>query len=132
MEISTLMLILILVVAVLFSFLCGILTERRLSKNPKINYQPKSGSNCRVVEPEFIVTNAEYSGTDDFCQPVGIYAFNGSEMLYLCPDQALGERASVTYTDDLFFIHGSGGAATGSIIVYRIAPDGCSTERRSA
>ena len=59
--------------------------------------------------PELIVA----AGTDDFCQPVGIYAFNGSEMLYLCPDQALGERASVTYTDDLFFIHGSGGAATG-------------------
>ena len=74
--------------------------------------------------PELIVA----AGTDDFCQPVGIYAFNGSEMLYLCPDQALGERASVTYTDDLFFIHGSGSAATGSIIVYRIAPDGYSTE----
>ena len=73
MEISTLMLILILVVAVLFSFLCGILTERRLSKNPKINYQPKSGSNCRVVEPEFIVTNAEYSGKDDFCTQIVKY-----------------------------------------------------------
>lgn len=66
MEISTLMLIAILVVAVLFSFFCGILTERRLNRNPKINSKPKSGSNLRVAEPEFIVTNAEYSGMDDF------------------------------------------------------------------
>lgn len=73
MEISTLMLIVILVVAVLFSFLCGILTERRLSKNPNINCKPKDGSNCRVVEPEFIVTNAEYSGTDDFCTQIVKY-----------------------------------------------------------
>jgi hypothetical protein len=70
MEISTLMLIVILVVAVLFSFLCGILIERRSSRNPMINSRPKNGSNIRVVEPEFIVTNAEYSGIDDFCTQI--------------------------------------------------------------
>ena len=74
--------------------------------------------------PELIVA----AGTDDYCQPVGIYAFNGREMLYLCPDQALGERSSVTFTDGLFFVRGSGGAAVGSVTVYRIAPDGYGTE----
>lgn len=70
MEISTLMLIVILVVAVLFSFLCGILTERRSSRNRKINSKPKDGSNLRVVEPEFVVTNSEFSGMDDFCTEI--------------------------------------------------------------
>ena len=36
------------------------------------------------------------AGDDDFCQPVGIYAFDGRDMRYLCPDQALGERSSVS------------------------------------
>ena len=74
--------------------------------------------------PELIVA----AGTDDYCQPVGIYTFDGREMLYLCPDQALGERSSVTFADGLFFVHGSGGAAVGSVTVYRIAPDGYGTE----
>lgn len=74
--------------------------------------------------PELIVA----AGTDEYCQPVGIYAFNGQEMLYLCPDQALGERSCVSFVDDLFFVQGSGSAYTGSITVYRIAPDGYSTE----
>ena len=37
-------------------------------------------------------------------------------------------RSSVTFTDGLFFVHGSGGAAVGSVTVYRIAPDGYGTE----
>ena len=74
--------------------------------------------------PELIVS----AGEDDYSQPVGIYAFDGEKMLYLCPDQALGERASVTFVDGLFFIRASGGAAVGSVIVYRIAPDGYSTD----
>ena len=41
------------------------------------------------------------AGTDDYCQPVGIYAFDGTQLLYLCPEQALGERSGVTFTDGM-------------------------------
>ena len=74
--------------------------------------------------PELIVA----AGNDDFCQPVGIYAFDGAKVLYLCPEQPLGERSGVTFTDGLFFVRGSGSAYTGTVYVYRIAPDGFSTD----
>ena len=74
--------------------------------------------------PELVIA----AGDDEFRQPLGIYAFDGEKMVYLCPQQALGERSTVAFTDGLFFVRASGGAAVGSVTVYRIGPDGYSTE----
>lgn len=64
--------------------------------------------------------------------PLGIYAFDGSALRYLCPEQALGERARLGLTEDgSFIVHGSGGAASGGVIVYRIGADGFSTDIQS-
>jgi len=67
-------------------------------------------------------------GDDSFSRPIGIYAFDGERMLYLCKDQALGERATVSFADGVFTVTGSGGAASGSVITYRIGEDGYTAE----
>lgn len=59
---------------------------------------------------------------------IAVYAFDGQTMRYLCKEQALGERAYLSYQDGMFIVHGSGGAATGILEIYRIAADGWSTE----
>ena len=75
--------------------------------------------------PELVIA----AGDDDWKQPAGIYAFDGEKMVYLCKQMPLGERCSLSYFEDgLFAVQGSGGAATGSVALYRIAPDGYSTE----
>ncbi len=68
------------------------------------------------------------AGDGAYFQPIGIYAFDGAQMRYLCSQQALGERASLSYGDGLFCIRGSGGAADGAYTLYRIAPDGYSAD----
>ena len=69
------------------------------------------------------------AGDEDHKQPVAIYAFDGKKMVYLCKEHPLGERSSLTYfRDGLFAVQSSGGAATGSISLWRIASDGYSTE----
>ncbi len=68
-------------------------------------------------------------GEDGLCQPIGIYAFDGSRFHYLCKEQALGERASVSFGEQsCFTVCASGGAASGGVLVYRIGADGYSTE----
>ena len=75
--------------------------------------------------PELVIS----AGDDSYQQPMGLYAFDGEKMVYLCKEQALGERAFVSYFHDgLFAIHASGGAAVGSVTLWRIASDGYSTE----
>ena len=74
--------------------------------------------------PELIVA----AGDADYQVPEAIYAFDGTKMVYLCKEQPLGERSILTYKDGLFFVHASGGAAVGSVAVYRIAPDGYGTD----
>ena len=74
--------------------------------------------------PELVIA----AGDDQYQIPMGIYAFDGGKMVYLCKEQPLGERAILTYTDGLFFVHASGGAASGAVAVYRIAPDGYGTD----
>ena len=75
--------------------------------------------------PELVIA----AGDDDWKQPAGIYAFDGEKMVYLCKQMPLGERCSLSYfKDGLFAVQGSGGAATGSVAIYRIAPDGFSTD----
>lgn len=59
---------------------------------------------------------------------IAVYAFDGQTMRYLCKEQALGERAYLSYKDGMFIVHGSGGAASGILEIYRIAADGWSTE----
>ena len=60
---------------------------------------------------------------------MAIYAFDGENMVYLCKEHPLGERSFLTYfRDGLFAVQSSGGAATGSISLWRIASDGYSTE----
>ena len=75
--------------------------------------------------PELVLA----TGDEGFRKPIGIYAFDGSKLLYLCKELALGERSSVSFDGEgLFTVTGSGGAALGDVIVYRIAEDGCSTQ----
>ena len=75
--------------------------------------------------PELVIA----AGDDDWKQPAGIYAFDGEKMVYLCKQMPLGERCSLSYFEDgLFAVQGSGGAATGSVALFRIAPDGYSTD----
>ncbi|MDO4990873.1 MAG: hypothetical protein Q4E45_10255, partial [Eubacteriales bacterium] len=75
--------------------------------------------------PELVIA----AGDEDYQQPMGIYAFDGEKMVYLCRQMPLGERCTLSYFEDgLFAVQGSGGAAVGSVALYRIAPDGYSTE----
>ena len=75
--------------------------------------------------PELIIA----AGDDTYQQPMGLYAFDGEKMVYLCKEAALGERRILTYfRDGLFASQGSGGAAVGSVTLWRIGPDGFSTE----
>ena len=77
--------------------------------------------------PELVM--AVGSEDDPRPQPIGIYAFDGRDLIYLCKEQFLGERASVSVSGDgIFTVCGSGSAFSGGVIVYRIAPDGYSTE----
>ena len=77
--------------------------------------------------PELVIA----AGDESYQQPMAIYAFDGEKMVYLCKDQALGERCTVSYFNGEFIVFGSGGAATGIFLVYTIAPDGFSTELRT-
>lgn len=74
--------------------------------------------------PELVIA----VGDDTYHQPVALYAFNGQKMVYLCREQALGERAYLSTSGGLFFVRASDGAASGTVTVWRIAPDGFSTE----
>ena len=67
-------------------------------------------------------------GDDTYRTPIAVYAFDGQQMHYLCKEHPLGERAALSRADGLFVVHGSGGAASGVLAVYRIAGDGYSTE----
>ena len=60
--------------------------------------------------------------------PIAVYAFDGQKMHYLCKEHPLGERAYLSRGDGLFVVHGSGGAASGILVLYRIGEDGWSTE----
>ena len=60
--------------------------------------------------------------------PDAVYAFDGQKMHYLCKEHPLGERSYLSRTDGLFIVHGSGGAAVGVLVPYRIAEDGWNTE----
>ena len=73
--------------------------------------------------PELVIA----AGDDSWQQPMAIYAYDGAKMVYLCKEQALGERATVSYVDGTFVVRASGGAATGSVTVYAIGPDGYTT-----
>ena len=75
--------------------------------------------------PELVIA----AGDEDYRQPMAIYSFDGEKMVYLCKDHPLGERSALTYfSDGMFAVHGSGGAAVGSITLWRIAADGIGTE----
>lgn len=75
--------------------------------------------------PELVIA----AGDEDYRQPMAIYSFDGERMVYLCKEHPLGERSALTYfSDGLFAVHGSGGAAVGSITLWRIAADGFGTE----
>ena len=75
--------------------------------------------------PELVIA----AGDEKYRQPVAIYSFDGEKMVYLCKEHPLGERSALTYfSDGLFAVHGSGGAAVGSITLWRIAADGFGTE----
>jgi hypothetical protein len=70
-------------------------------------------------------------GDEQYRQPIGIYAFDGSKFVYLCKEQPLGDRTHVSVSGDgTFTVCGSGGAASGVVLVYRIAADGCSIDIR--
>ncbi len=74
--------------------------------------------------PEMLVA----VGNDDYRTTVAVYAFDGESMRYLCREHPLGERSHLSYAGGLFVVHGSGGAASGILAVYRIAEDGWSTD----
>ena len=75
--------------------------------------------------PELVIA----AGTDDYRQPVAIYAFDGQKMVYLCKDHPLGERCFLSgLKDGVFVVRGSGSAATGVFALYRIGEDGFSTD----
>ena len=61
-------------------------------------------------------------------QPVGVYAFDGRDMHYLCAENPVGERSHLSRHDGLFVLHGSGGASSGILVLFTIAEDGWSTE----
>ena len=64
--------------------------------------------------------------------PIGVYAFDGEKLLYLCKEQALGERCALSLNEaGDFVVSGSSGAASGGVIVYRIGADGYSTDIQS-
>ncbi len=68
-------------------------------------------------------------GDEQYRQPIGIYAFDGGKLVYLCKEKALGDRASVRVSSDGdLTVTGSSGAASGGVIVYRIGSDGYSTD----
>ncbi|MBQ9249435.1 MAG: hypothetical protein IJ179_03605 [Oscillospiraceae bacterium] len=67
--------------------------------------------------------------SEDYQQPIGIYAFDGSKFVYLCKEQPLGDRTHVSVSGDgTFTVCGSGGASSGVVLVYRIAADGYSID----
>ena len=75
--------------------------------------------------PELVIA----VGADDYRQPVAIYAFDGQKMVYLCSEQPLGERCFLSgVRDGVFVVRGSGGAASGVFVLYRIGADGFSTD----
>ena len=74
--------------------------------------------------PELIIA----AGDDSWQVPEAIYAFDGNAMRYLCKEHPLGERAYLTWNGELFAVHGSGGAATGSVAIFKIAADGFGTD----
>ena len=74
--------------------------------------------------PEMLVA----VGNESNQTPIAVYAFDGRAMRYLCKEYPLGERSHLSYADGLFVVHGSGGASSGVLAVYRIAEDGWSTE----
>ena len=61
-------------------------------------------------------------------KPLAVYAFDGQSMHYLAKEHPLGERSYLSWSDGLFVVHGSGGASSGILAVFRIADDGWSTE----
>ncbi|MBR1456114.1 MAG: hypothetical protein IJ594_03000 [Oscillospiraceae bacterium] len=75
--------------------------------------------------PELVIA----MGDDSYRQPIGVYAFDGAALRYLCKELPLGERSTVGLAGDgVFTVHASGGASVGSVVDYRIADDGFSTE----
>lgn len=74
--------------------------------------------------PEMIIG----AGSEEAPTPIAVYAFDGEKMRYLCKESPLGERARLSRADGLFIVTASGGAASGTLTLYRIAPDGWSTE----
>lgn len=75
--------------------------------------------------PELVIA----VGDEYYKQPVGIYTFDGEKMRYLCREMPLGERCTLSYFENgTFAAQGSGGAAVGSVAIFRIAPDGFSTD----
>ena len=78
--------------------------------------------------PELLIA----AGDATYQQPEAIYAFDGSKMVYLCKEQALGERCVVSFVDGEFIVVGSGGATSGILVVYTIGPDGYSTQIHSS
>ena len=75
--------------------------------------------------PELVLA----TGDGTYYYPIGVYAFDGAALRYLCKEQALGERCSLSVSEDgTFTVSGSGGAASGVVLVYRIAPDGFSAQ----
>ena len=74
--------------------------------------------------PELIIA----AGDDGTQVPEAVYAFDGAKMVYLCKDQPLGERSYLSWNGDLFVVRASGGAAVGSLALYRIADDGFGTD----
>ena len=68
------------------------------------------------------------TGDEEFKQPIGIYAFDGTKMVYLCKEQSLGERATIHFQNGLFTIHGSISASSGVVLSYKLADDGYSID----
>ena len=74
--------------------------------------------------PELIIA----AGDDTVQVPEAVYAFDGAKMVYLFKEHPMGERAYLTWNGELFATHGSGGAASGIVALYRMAADGRSAE----
>ncbi len=73
-----------------------------------------------------IAAISEWDG-QEYVTPIGIYAFDGEKMVYLCKDMPLGERCSCSYIGgDVLTYVGSGGAAEGYVIRFTIGDDGYS------
>ena len=75
--------------------------------------------------PELVMATGESA---EQAEPIGIYAFDGESLHYLGKDMPLGERCHLSFGDGVFTVTGSGGAFSGEVLRYRIAPDGYSTE----